>query len=61
MGRIDFGSIKVGDEVEVQVNYDKRATVSKNHTGTHLLNFALRAVLGDGVNRACGIATNLAP
>lgn len=48
------GSIKVGDTVEVKVDYDRRSFVAPNHTMTHVLNYALRAVLlgdnGDNKN-----------
>ena len=37
--------LKVGDQVEVQVDYDRRAYVAPNHTMTHVLNYALRKVL----------------
>ena len=37
--------ISVGDVVELQVNDDRRKDAMKNHTATHLLNFALRKVL----------------
>eukprot|EP01036_Dinobryon_divergens_P029414 gene29414-38508_t len=37
--------LKVGDQVQVQVDYDRRAYVAPNHTMTHVLNYALRKVL----------------
>lgn len=40
------GSIKVGDSVKLQVDHARRFPVMCNHTGTHVLNYALRQVLG---------------
>lgn len=39
------GNLKLGDQVEVLVDYERRAFVAPNHTMTHVLNFALRQVL----------------
>ncbi|KAK2198073.1 bifunctional Alanine-tRNA ligase [Babesia duncani] len=41
-------ALHVGDEVELKVNYGMRINIACNHTGTHLLNFVLRGILGDG-------------
>lgn len=46
MGPITSGLIKVGDSVECEVDYIRRAKVAPNHIMTHVLNFALRKVLG---------------
>ncbi|CAH0482842.1 unnamed protein product [Peronospora belbahrii] len=51
MGPIASGSIKVGDSVECQVDYIRRGKVAPNHTMTHVLNFALRKVLGTTVDQ----------
>jgi alanyl-tRNA synthetase len=45
------GTIKVGDKVTLKVDYVRRAPVKSNHTSTHMLNFALREVLGNGVEQ----------
>lgn len=45
------GHIAVGDEVTVKVDYSRRAQIVPNHTFTHVLNFALREVLGDHVDQ----------
>lgn len=41
------GTISVGDEVKLQVDGTRRKMIMNNHTGTHILNFALRSVLAD--------------
>ncbi|HVP09710.1 MAG TPA: alanine--tRNA ligase [Phycisphaerae bacterium] len=44
------GSLGIGDEVELVVNAARRQTM-KNHTVTHMMNWALREVLGDLVQQ----------
>ena len=44
MGKIE-GELKVGDLVNQQVDAERRKNVMNNHTGTHVLNFALRKAL----------------
>ena len=41
----------VGDEVVCKVDYDRRKLIAPNHTCTHMLNFALREVLGNHVDQ----------
>ena len=51
------GSIKVGDEVQCTIDEDRRKNVMNNHSGTHVLNFALRQVLtGDADQRGSLVA-----
>ena len=51
-------SIKEGDTVLSMVDADFRKDVSANHTGTHLLHYALRKVLGEDVRQAGSLVTN---
>jgi Ser-tRNA(Ala) deacylase AlaX len=44
MGMVE-GLLKVGDTVELAVDEERRKNVMNNHSGTHILNFALRQVL----------------
>ncbi|GLG96010.1 Alanyl-tRNA synthetase [Gryllus bimaculatus] len=44
VGRVE-GELKVGDSVDLHVDTERRRLVMNNHTGTHVLNYALRAVL----------------
>lgn len=50
-GFIKYGSFAVGDEVICEYDELRRWPIRNNHTGTHILNFALKAVLGDGVEQ----------
>ncbi|CAL1414915.1 unnamed protein product [Linum trigynum] len=45
------GKFCVGDEVICKVDYERRKLIAPNHTCTHMLNFALREVLGDHINQ----------
>jgi alanyl-tRNA synthetase len=45
------GTFTVNDKVRLTIDDFRRNLIMKNHTGTHILNFALRAVLGDTVDQ----------
>ncbi|XP_078444077.1 alanyl-tRNA synthetase [Wolffia australiana] len=53
IGSINQGSraLSVGDKVKCKVDYARRALIAPNHTCTHILNFALKEVLGDHVDQ----------
>lgn len=40
------GTLKKGDQVSLNIDESRRRLIMNNHTGTHILNFALRKVLG---------------
>lgn len=49
---VAFGSLTVGDEVKACVNRSERLATMRNHSSVHLLQAALREVLGDHVTQA---------
>ncbi|XP_059660711.1 alanine--tRNA ligase-like isoform X2 [Cornus florida] len=47
----ESGRFVVGDKVTCKVDYERRKLIAPNHTCTHMLNFALREVLGNHVDQ----------
>jgi len=52
VARAEGGSLEPGETVSVAVDGARRRRVEKNHTATHLLQAALRDVLGDHVQQS---------
>src|ERR687889_1415746 len=50
--RTERGSFQVGDAVRASINRVRRQQIEANHTATHILHWALRAVLGQDVVQA---------
>lgn len=50
--KINKGTLKIGDTVSACVNEEKRNRIMRNHTAAHLLQAALRKVLGNHVEQA---------
>ena len=49
---VEEGQLKVGETVKVQLNQSQKLASARNHTATHLLQAALKKVVGDQVNQA---------
>jgi len=49
---LDFGKLSVDDEVQSQVDEERRRRIAANHTGTHILHAVLRETLGTHVKQA---------
>lgn len=52
VGHVTRGMVKVGDTVTLEIDKEKRALSGRNHSATHLLQRALRNVLGNHVEQA---------
>uniref|UniRef100_A0A8C4EWQ6 alanine--tRNA ligase n=1 Tax=Dicentrarchus labrax TaxID=13489 RepID=A0A8C4EWQ6_DICLA len=53
-----YGTLKVGDHVTLRVDEARRKPIMSNHTATHILNFALRGVLGEADQRGSLVAAD---
>jgi len=51
IGTVEDGTIKVNDKVEATINQQRREAIMCNHTATHLLQSALRKILGSHVQQ----------
>jgi len=50
------GELKIGDKLNLYIDEQRRRRVMNNHTSTHVLNFALRCVLGAADQRGSLVA-----
>lgn len=51
-GKLEQGSLKLGETVKLSVDAERRAAIARNHTATHLLHKALREVVGNHAAQA---------
>jgi len=52
IGSVETGEISKGDKVNAAIDKNRRLAIMRNHTTAHLLQYALRQVLGDHVHQA---------
>ena len=51
-GVVENGQIKVGDTIDLDIDVKTRMDIARNHTATHILQAALREVLGSHIEQA---------
>ncbi|MDP2918821.1 MAG: alanine--tRNA ligase [Dehalococcoidia bacterium] len=56
-GKIIRGSLAVDDAVQAEVGTPRRVDIARNHTATHLLQYALRKVLGQQIQQRGSLVT----
>jgi alanyl-tRNA synthetase len=56
-GKVMKGSLAVDEKVRAEVNTDRRMDIARNHTATHLLQYALRKIMGVQVQQRGSLVT----
>jgi alanyl-tRNA synthetase len=56
-GKVMKGNLSIDDKVRAEVNAGRRMDIARNHTATHLLQYALRRVLGEQVQQRGSLVT----
>ncbi len=51
-GEVVDGYVSIGQDAVTEIDHERRERLRKNHTGTHVLHWALRANVGDHVHQA---------
>ena len=51
-GKVSKGFVQIGQDASLQIDSPRREKIRKSHTGTHLLHWAIREVVGDHAHQA---------
>jgi alanyl-tRNA synthetase len=57
-GVVITGTVQLGQETTLAIDHERRERIKKNHTGTHILHWALREVVGDHVHQAGSLVSD---
>ncbi len=57
IGKLKKGQIKIGDTINLKVDEEARRSIEANHSGTHVLQAALKEVLGDHIKQSGSLVT----
>ncbi len=52
VGKLEKGTLKVGNKISAHVDAERRQQIANNHTATHLLHWVLQKVLGEHIRQA---------
>ncbi len=57
-GVVTSGSVQLGQDTTLAIDHERRERIRKNHTGTHILHWALREVVGEHVHQAGSLVSD---
>ena len=58
VGILENGEIKLGENVTVDIDKDRRSKIKSNHTATHILHESLKQILGEHVQQSGSLVTD---